>query len=105
MFLNICSLPDIIKVMKIIGIVITIIKIAVPIILIISAMLDLLKAVSDAELNKITKPMVNKIIAAILVFMIPGLVKLIARVTLTPANYESCFSAYVINENKEKAII
>lgn len=105
MILNICDLTDVKKVMKIIGTVITIIKIAVPIILIISAMLDLVKAVNNAELNKITKPMVNKIIAAILVFMIPGLVKLIARITLTDTSYESCLNASIINENEKKAII
>ena len=59
MILSICNLPDSLKVIRIINIVITIIRISVPIILMVSVMISLLKAVTNAELNKITKPMIN----------------------------------------------
>ena len=90
MILSICDLPDTLKVMRIVNIVITIIKVVVPIMLIVSAMIDLVRAISDSELNKITKPMVNKVIAALLVFLIPTFVKLIAQITLNDGEYEAC---------------
>ncbi len=90
MILSICDLPDVVKVMKIVKIVITIIRIVVPILLIVSVMIDLVKAVTNAELNKITKPMVNKVIAAILVFLIPTFVRLIANIVGVSTEYEKC---------------
>lgn len=92
MILSICDVPEVLKVIKIVKIVITIIKIAVPIILIISAMIDLVKAVTNAELNKITKPIVNKVIAAVLIFLIPTFVNVILTITMTENNYNKCFS-------------
>ena len=100
MMLSICDLPDVLKVMRIVNIVITIIKVVVPILLIVSAMIDFARAVSDAELNKITKPMVNKVIAAILVFLIPTFVKLIAEITLNNGEYESCLGDITIETIK-----
>ena len=96
MMLCICDLPDVLKVMRIVNIVITIIKVVVPILLIVSAMIDFARAVSDAELNKITKPMVNKVIAAILVFLIPTFVKLIAEITLNDGEYQNCLGDITI---------
>ena len=96
MMLSICDLPDVLKVMRIVNIVITIIKVVVPILLIVSAMIDFARAVSDAELNKITKPMVNKVIAAILVFLIPTFVKLIAEITLNDGEYQNCLGDITI---------
>ena len=100
MMLSICDLPDVLKVMRIVNIVITIIKVVVPILLIVSAMIDFARAVSDSELNKITKPMVNKVIAAILVFLIPTFVKLIAEITLNNGEYESCLGDITIETIK-----
>ena len=97
MILSICDLPDVLAVMRIVKIVITIIKVVVPILLIISAMIDFARAVSDAELNKITKPMVNKVIAAVLVFLIPTFVKLIAQITLNDSEYEACLGDITID--------
>ena len=90
MILNICELPETLEVMRIVNIVITIIKIIVPIILIVGAMIDLVHAITNAELNKITKPMVNKIIAAILIFLIPTFVRLIANIAGNNSGYENC---------------
>ena len=90
MILSICDVPEVLKVMRIINIVITIIKIAVPIMLIVMAMIDLVRAVTNAELNKITKPIVNKVIAAVLIFLIPTFVRVIARVVGNNGEYEKC---------------
>ncbi len=90
MILSICDLPDVLKVMRIVKIVITIIRILVPIILIVSVMIDFVRAVTNAELNKITKPMINKVIAAILIFLIPTFVKLIANIAGNNGEYEKC---------------
>ena len=100
MIISICDLPDVVKVMRIVKIVITIIKIVVPIMLIVSAMLDFARAVSNAELNKVTKPMVNKVIAAILVFLIPTFVRLIASIASNDGEYTNCLSNITIETIK-----
>ena len=90
MILSICDMPDALKVLRIVNIVIQIIRIVVPIILIISAMIDLVRAVTNAELNKITKPMVAKVAAAILIFMIPVFVRVVAIIAGNDREYEQC---------------
>ena len=87
---SICDLPEVLKVMRIVNVVILIIRIIVPIILLISAMIDLVRAVQSAELNKITKPMVSKVIAAILIFFIPVFVRVIADISGNDKEYEKC---------------
>ena len=90
MILDICDNVDVLKIMRIINIIVTIIKISVPIILIISAMLDYMKAVKDNdELAKTSKLIVTKLVAAILVFLIPTFVNIIARV-MNNTSYLSC---------------
>ena len=76
--LSICDNPDVLQVMRIINIVITIIKIAVPILLIIFIMIELIGAVADEEkFKKVTSGAVKKFIAALLIFLIPTLVQVI----------------------------
>ena len=90
MIQSICEMPDVLKVLRIVNIVILIIRIVVPIILIISAMIQLVKAVMNAELNKITKPMITKVVAAILIFMIPVFVRVVAIIAGNNREYEQC---------------
>ena len=90
MILSICDVPEVMKVMRIINIVVLIIRIVVPIILMISAMITLVRAVTNAELNKLTKPIVNKVIAAILIFLIPTLVRVVADISGNDREYEKC---------------
>ena len=90
MIASICEMPEVLRIMRIINIVISIIRIIVPIILIVSAMIDLVRAVTNAELNKISKPIINKVIAAILVFLIPTFVRLIATIASNNGEYEKC---------------
>ncbi len=104
MILSICNLPDSLKVIRIINIVITIIRISVPIILMVSVMISLLKAVTNAELNKITKPMINKVIAAILIFLIPTFVRVIAYISGNNEEYTTCINN-ATSEGIENAFI
>jgi hypothetical protein len=90
MIVSICEMPEVLRIMRIINIVISIIRIIVPIILIVSAMIDLVRAVTNAELNKISKPIIGKVIAAILVFLIPTFVRLIATIASNNGEYEKC---------------
>ena len=70
--------------------VILIIKIAVPIILIISVMVDYMNAIKDNdELSKTSKLAVTKLTAAILVFLIPTFVSIIAGV-VNSGEYKKC---------------
>lgn len=93
--LSICDNPDVLQVMRIVNIVITVIKIAVPILLIVFLMLELVGAVSDEEkLKKVTSGAVKKFIAAVLIFLIPTLVQVIVVTTLGNENaadgYKNC---------------
>lgn len=86
--LSICDNPDILKVMRIVNIVINVIKIAVPILLVIFIMIELLGAISDEEkLNKVLSSSVRKFIAAVMIFLIPTVVQLI--VVVVEGNYET----------------
>ncbi len=87
---NICELPTVLRVMRIVNIIIIIIRVVIPIILIISVMIDLVRAINSSELNKISKPIINKLLAAILIFLVPVFVKLIANITLANSEYQSC---------------
>ena len=95
MILSICDVPEVLKVLKIVMIVITIIKIAVPIILMISLMIDLTKATLSNDndaLNKTGRLSVNKAIALVLVFMIPTFVKVITTVVIPGFSYSDCIN-------------
>ena len=95
MILSFCDNPDVLKVMRIIDIVVTIIKVSGPIILIVSCMLDYMNAVKDNDndaLQKANKIIVKRIIAAMLIFMIPTFVKLIANITSNTVSYSGCIA-------------
>ena len=103
MILSICSNPSTLKVFKLVRIVIMIIKIAVPIALIVSVMIDYMKVVSDPSdsLEKTNKLMVKKVIAAVLIFTIPTLVNIISNtIGFNPNNFISCLENST-NENIE----
>ena len=90
MILNICDVPNVMEVLRIVNLVIQIIRIVVPIILMISAMIDLVRTITNAELNKITKPMVSKVVAAVIIFLIPTLVSVIALIAGNNGEYKHC---------------
>ena len=102
MFLSICNTPEVLEVMRIVKIIIDIIKIVVPIMLIISLMITFMAAVSgkvDDDLPKALKLSVNKIFAAILIFLIPTVVSIIFSVLdANSVDYAACLN----NANAEK---
>lgn len=101
MILNICDNGDVLSVIRIINIAILIIKIAVPIILILSLLINYLKAVynsDDEALAKANKQAVNKAIAAILIFFIPTFVNVLVRISTSNNGYAYCMT----NATEEK---
>ena len=100
MILSICDVPDVQKVMKLIKLVITIIKIAVPIMLIVSVMVDLMREVIKGEGFEKYGPLIfYKILAAVIVFFIPTIVNVIFDVIAPNSEYKQCYdSAYQIVE-------
>ena len=93
-FLNICENQDVLKVFQLVKTIILILKIAAPIILIVAAMLDYARAIKDNdELAKTSKLIANKLIAAILIFLIPTFVNAIANnIGFNKSNYSSCIA-------------
>ena len=80
------------SVMSIIGYVIWGIKVVVPIILIIVGMIDMGKAVTQKDENDIKKTqnaLIKKLIAAVVVFLVPTLVTLVMTV-IGSSEFKSC---------------
>ena len=93
MILSVCDNPSVLEIMKIIKTAITIIKIVVPLILIISLMIGYTRAVANKDndaLAKANKNAVAKIIAAVLIFLIPTFVNIIVKISNGDDNYISC---------------
>ena len=94
MMLFICDVPDVLKIMKITRTVIVIIKIAVPIILIISSMLDYTHSVNNPdELGETHKRIIRKVVAALLVFLVPTLLGIVIKlVDPNATTYVGCLN-------------
>lgn len=95
MILALCDSSSVLSIFRIIKIVIRIITIIVPIILIVSSMLVLLREMKggDSDLvSKSLKSLLNKSIAAILVFMIPTFVNILANIASVNTDYKACIS-------------
>ena len=94
MILGICDNPEILKVMMLIKIVISAICVAVPIILIVVLMLDYAKAVSSNDndmVMKVTRNLPYRLIAVVVIFFIPSLVKIVVNIADGSANtYIGC---------------
>lgn len=97
MILGICNDPDILSVVKLVKLVITIIKIAVPIILIVSCMIELFHAVIKAEVSESLNSITRRIIAAIIIFLIPTGVDIIFRLV----DYEKVYYPCIENSTTE----
>ena len=103
MILSICDVPEVLKLIHLIKVLIKIIKIAVPIMLIISIMIDLFKNVVSADdLSKTGNIIVKKIFAAVLVFLIPTFVGMIFSIIGATASYKPCFDMATSQNYTEK---
>lgn len=95
MLLSICDNPTILEVMRVIKIFVRIITIVVPIILIVSSMIMLVREMTggkDDLLSNSLKIFVTKLIAAILVFLIPTFVSILSNITLGSSEYKNCLN-------------
>ncbi len=102
MILSICENPHVLSVIRIIKIVIDLIKIIVPIALMISLMITFIGPITSNDkdaLNKALKASVNKMIAALLVFLIPTFVSLIFSAT---GSDKKSFTACLNNATEQK---
>ena len=96
--MSICSVPEVLEVMRIVNMAILIIKIAVPILLIVIGMVTLMNTIkvgNEDLLAKAKKQLINNCIAAVVIFLIPTLVSVIVRVSDTNNQYRACLDADV----------
>ena len=92
---------------NVISIVFVLIKILVPILLVITGMISFLKAILsgkvDDELQKAKKSLINKIIAAVIIFFIVSIVNFaIALVAGRDNSFSSCLNCMIHPDNCEK---
>ena len=112
MILSLCSDANILKILRYIKVVINIIFVIVPILLLVTASISYLKAISNADkdgIAKTNKAMISKCIAAVIIFFIPLITKMIVKLASTDENdYISCIenatpegisNAYIKNAN------
>ena len=112
MILSLCSDANVLKILRYIKIVINIIFLIVPILLLVTASISYLKAISNTDkdgIAKTNKAMISKCIAAVIIFFIPLITKMIVKLASTDENdYISCIenatpegisNAYVKNAN------
>lgn len=113
MILSLCTDGNVLKIIRYVKIIINIIFVIVPILLLVTASISYLKAITNADkdgIAKTNKAMISKCIAAVIIFFIPLITKMIVRLASTDENdYISCIenatpdgisSAYVINANE-----
>lgn len=90
---GICETPDILRVIYFIKIIINIIKIIVPIGLILMVTFDFAKGVisEDKKAGDIFKTSKNRILSAILIFLMPTIVNIVLEIVDEKTTYESCW--------------
>lgn len=74
---NVCNNTDILSAIRIAGVIISIIKIVIPLLIIIFGMIDFGKVVTSSdekEINKSTGRLIKRIIAGVLIYFIPTIV-------------------------------
>lgn len=91
MILGICDLPDVLKVMQIVKYVITILKISVPVLLLVTGALTYMNAMKsgDADIAGANKIFIKKVIASILIFLVPTFVGIVVKIS-GENGYKNC---------------
>lgn len=95
LILNICSNPEVLSVLRIVNLVILMVRIAVPIILIVVLSFDMLSAIKVGNEDLLKQHMqggVRKIIAAVVIFLMPSLVFFIIKLANPNNGYISCLN-------------
>ena len=101
--IDLCNDSRVLRILYLIEIITKIICIAVPIILIVTLMIDLTKAIMDSDDKKIAsikRTSINKIIAAIVVFLIPTFVSLFLSL-FSFNEYANCVRNITMDRIKE----
>lgn len=89
--LHFCEREDTAKIVRLFFLLIEIVRVAVPIMLIISLMLTITRAVINAnEFDKIKKEVVVKVVASILIFLVPTFVSLITNIAGFEVSFAEC---------------
>ena len=93
--LSICDSADVLSTLRIVKIIIQIIKIIVPIILIVTMAMSYTKAVASNDndaLKKAHQSIIKKGIAAAVIFLVPTLVGIIAKLSANNYDYMKCIA-------------
>lgn len=93
--LGICSAPEIMEIMSYVKILIVAIRVIVPIIIVVTASIDLAKIVYDQNpdaTKQIPKVFITRFIAAIFIFFVPTLVNVVLDLTGSRYGYEECIT-------------
>lgn len=104
LLIDFCTDARVMRIMYLIKTVLSVIFIVVPIILIASLMITVVKAVLNADdqtLAKVKKSGINKVIAAIVVFLVPTLVAMLMDM-IGFTKYRDCFAG-LTNERVRSA--
>ena len=104
--MNICSRPDVLEVMYILNIIVSIAKVIVPIIIIITGMISFFKVVtSDNDYKDAAQVLITKVIVGAFVFFVPSFVYAVISL-VDPTDFSLCFKNATkqnINNAKVKA--
>ena len=93
--LSICNEPSLMNVIRIVVLLINIIKIVIPIVLIVFLMIKIMSAVTKQDQEEVVKTIrscVPNLIAAVLIFLIPTFVDIVARLSFPNSDYAKCIS-------------
>ena len=94
--LDVCNSSAIVRIIYYFKIIINIICLIVPIILIVTCMISVIKAVIDKDNNAISSMLsswAKKSIAAIIIFFIPTFINLIVRISDENSTFKSCYES------------
>lgn len=103
MILNVCTNPNLLKVVLIIKNIINIMKIVIPLLLIVFLMFDLVKGITSGKEDKVMasiKIIPRKLIAAVLFFLIPTIIDV--TLNLMDENLNIEYAKCITNANSEK---
>ena len=90
MILSICDSAEVLKTMKIVKTVINAIRIIVPIILIITSMITFVKAIPTGDNKKAVQAFTKKVVAAVVILLVPTIVGIIFKLVDQNRVYYSC---------------
>ena len=108
--LSICDTSSAVRIIYIVKVILTIVTIATPIALILSCMMDGVRAIisKDGNIGSMLSNWSKRIIAALIIFFIPNFVFLIGRISTGDTSVKSCYNSASLSrarslEAKEKA--